>query len=306
MDDPYKGYSANEIPEALYKHVQKEVVIGAERVQYGRSIVPLDINLTEKDSHESWKVADGKDASMGWTYADFAGGREVLNISKVDTEIPVIGQPWQMKYETYAQAMESGFDLMDKVSHKAGYHCGYGEDQLIFRGWDANGDATYEVNGLYAAAGNTYGTSKDFGTLANILAAIGGTIDLFDADSIHGPFHLVLATTQYNEYTQARDAAGTVKDQVAELLNPPANDEPAVLLPGGPGKVYKCPFLAAGTGMMIPAWQHDAFKYFVARDLTTALYPATNAPTSDIFLDAFIRGALIVWDSNAIATMTAI
>ena len=290
------------IPEDLQVYLQTETVMAAREMITGREHVPILIKETAKNLHRSYKADAGRAATVSWDWEEFSGGRDALNLTPVDTNIPILGTPLDIPRTIYDQAMEEGYDLLAAYTDEAGFQPAYLEDKMIYRGFTPD-DSTYTIDGLYEAAGNNYSTSADWGTAANIRTSVAGAIALAMADKIYGSYGLGVATVQWNQLMSAVESEKATLENIMNQLNPHG---------GEAGRPYHVPYLAAGTAMLHPtvkpmgSKEHNHYKLVVFEELFVDAYPKNNSKKSAINLDAAMRSALVVWDSNAIVQLSAI
>ena len=140
------------------------------------------------------------------------------------------------------------------------------EEDLLIQGWTADG-STYDVNGLYQAAGTTEGTSSVTSTFGNTIIKVRlalAALNVYNADNFD--FNMVLSPGNYYELTGSINATygtigevGIVKQQLANLSGNPANVG-----------IYMSPNLTANTGIMVPIDpEGSTLDLVISQDLRT-------------------------------------
>lgn len=144
-------------------------------------------------------------------------------------------------------------------------------------------------DGLYKAAGNTV-TGADWSTKANIETSINAAIAKLLEDNINPPYNVVVNPAQYAEsLALIANTSRSFRDWIREVTQ---------------GEIYSTPAITAATGMVCKAGAEGMFEYVMAEDVSvfTEVLPKSH----NLFGKVYVRGLPVVYDSNAICTMTTI
>jgi len=231
----------------------------------------------------------GSDARIdyGWPGAE---SKDIQNFARTAVTIPNVHQEFEINALDLAASQLTGQPLnMSEVESKS-YKVALKEDELIIQGWSRDGGSTYEINGLYNAAGNSEGSDLDWGTKANIETSIVNALGLLEADNIPGPFNLTLNPVQKSQANAL--IANTSKSWVSWIRETIG------------GEVYSSPAVTPDTGLITPVNPQGMFELVLAEDLTVHL--ETLPKSGNLFGKVYIRGLPVVYDSNAICKLTTI
>lgn len=190
-------------------------------------------------------IAEMGDATINYQMPDESSDVDNIDPSITNEKLAVISKRYKIPYAMVQSYLSKGIAIDNAAMLSAAYVCAAKENDLLIQGWKPNG-STYEINGLYNAAGNDYSTTKDFGTFGNATDAVAGAMALLLADGVEGVnFNLVLNPVQATELDASRSANGVPeKPDVLRQLNPVA-DSP-------PGSILYSSAMTAGKGMMVP------------------------------------------------------
>jgi hypothetical protein len=197
--------------------------------------------------YEFEKITEMGEAIITYEIPNETGSKDSITSTPVQMRLAVISKRWEVPYEKWQAYKNLGVDLPTKTMESALRVIGNKERNLLLQSWKPDG-TNARINGLYASAGNSYSTSKDFGTNGNAADAVAGALDLMRADNVNGVnFNLTLNSTQFSELSNSKDAGGNREwDEVMKLLN----------MDGGsgkpPGTIRWSNEITAGTGLISP------------------------------------------------------
>lgn len=275
------------------EYISAQAKEAARRVFQGRKLFAGSVRKIDAGAQTYGYdvLTHGSDAAFDYTYP----GRQsvdAINLSRTTVAIPNIHKEFHISKLDLASSRMNGTQLNTTQAESAAYKVAYAEDSMLINGWSQDG-TTYEISGLYQAAGNSEATSLDWGTVTNIITSINNTKALLLADNILPPYNLVLNPTQASQADALiANTAVSYRDWIERQLQG--------------GSIYVSPALTAGTGMMSAANPNGAFEYVVAEDLTTVTETESVKDGSGLFGRVYIRALPVVYDSNAICKMTTI
>lgn len=216
---------------------------------------------------------------------------DIINLARDTVAIPNLHKEFELNKLDVASSRTSGTPLNTSQVESTAYKVAYLEDQTLINGYSADG-TTYDIAGLYQSAGNTK-AGADWATATNISLTIKGAIGELLADNILTPYNVVLPAEQY-AYT-LEFISGTAVSYLQWIKE---------MCKGG--EVYMSPVLTTGTGMMTKAEPDGLFEYVLAEDVTTETETLSIKEGNNLFGRVYIRGLPIVYDGNAICTMTSL
>jgi len=216
---------------------------------------------------------------------------DIINLARSTVAIPNLHKEFELSKLDVASSRNSGTPLNTSQVESNAYKVAYLEDTLLLMGYSADG-TTYEINGLYKAASNTK-AGADWATATNIPITINGAISELMTDNILPPYNVVLPAEQY-AYTLAF-VSGTAVSYLQWIKE---------IIQGG--EVFMSPVLTTGTGMMTKANPGGLFEYVLAEDITTETETLSIKEGNNLFGRVYVRGLPIVYDGNAICTMTGL
>ena len=271
-----------------YRQVKTEVVVAARRANVARKLMavrgPMGLGV-QQYSYDT--LTELSEALKSYIFED--RDTDNPNLTRTNVDIPILQKSFELQRRDVESSKRFGTQLNTAAATSAAYRVAYAENELALIGWAKDG-STYDIDGLYEAAGNTYGGS-DFGTAGNALDAVAGGMGVLLADNIAPPYNLVLHPTQYSELAASVLSNGDREiTHVKEML--------------GGGDIFTTPYITAGTGMMLAMPEARFFELIVAQDLTVET--ETLPKTKNIFGRVFEAVAPVVYDSNAISTLTGI
>jgi uncharacterized linocin/CFP29 family protein len=205
--------------------------------------------------------------------------------------IPNLHKEFEINKLDLAGSRMTGAPLNTTSAESAAYRVAMLEDSLLIDGYSADG-TTYEISGLYQSAGNTFGGAT-WGTATNIPLSINGVKAVLLTDNIMPPYNLTLHPDQYVEtLVFVANTAVSYAQWITEAL--------------GGGSIYVTPAITAGTGMMTKANPDGMFEYVMAEDLTTETETLSIKEGQNLFGRVYVRGLPVVYDTNAIGSITGI
>ncbi len=272
-----------------YRVIEQEAVIAArEQWQVVNQLVsPIAGTLGEQRyTYDTLIEVAAAETAMG-----FIEGDDQVNFNRSNVDIPIIQAPFKIDYRALLSSQRNGTALDGAAAASSGYRVGQGFADLITQGWKPDG-SNYDIEGLYQGAGNSYSTSKDFGTAGNAIAAVSGGIALMTADNIFPPYHLSLNSVQHAELIGSVHTGGVMEfERVRDIIG---------------GSIFINPNLVAGTGMLTSTPAQGHLRVKMAQDMTTELWRETLDPRANTKGRAFTAAVPVIRDSNAICTLTDI
>lgn len=284
----------------IAKKFDKAIIAPLQHRLIGRKLVPVNKDLSG--------AGMGMQSVDYWTYANMSAAEinyDVMenNEDTVDTtegtiRVPVIQKPYKIPYRAYQSYLMQGIPVDSDLAIQAAYLVAYEEDKLILDGWAPDG-TNYVVNGLYQSANNTEATALDFGTYGNAIEKVGKAITQLEADSVYGPYNMVLNPAQKNELVASESTTGRSEwERVINMLNEQGE---------GLGTVYSSPVMTAATGMLLPVSDPVYYDLIVAKEPFNVLgmdsKQGTVSPIYGGVLDAI---TIRTKHTNAICTLTNI
>uniref|UniRef100_A0A6M3XTG4 Putative encapsulating protein for peroxidase n=1 Tax=viral metagenome TaxID=1070528 RepID=A0A6M3XTG4_9ZZZZ len=266
------------------------VVFAARRELIGRRLLPIrKIDAgTATFGYDTLTEAANAAIDIAWP------GRETLdivNLVRSTVAVPTIHKEFLINKLDLAASRQTGTPLNTTTAESAGYKVGLEEDALVILGYARDG-VNYDINGLYNAAGNSDAVARDWGTATNIPISINTSVSKLMEDNIFPPYNLCLYPDQYNEAAVfVANTAVPYLTWIKERIG---------------GEIYPTATIKAGTGMMTKANPIGMFEYVVAEDFNVETEVQSKRQGSGLFGRVYVRGLPIVYDANAICTMTAI
>ena len=214
---------------------------------------------------------------------------DITNLTRTPVNIPCLHKEFEIPKSDLDASRMTGVPLNTAYSDAATYQVGLLEDTMLILGTTTQGTV---INGLYNGAGNSEGTSLDWGTSANIITSINNTIALLAADHIYKPYNLVLNPTQEGEASVLIGSGpSTYLDWIKARIG---------------GTVFITEAMTAGLGLMTKANPVGMFEYVVAEDLTIKTEQESVRDGEGLFGKSYVRGLPVIYDSNALCKMTTI
>lgn len=242
----------------ISKHFDKELIKPLQQRFIGRKLIPKNTQLSGKgigmESVDVWTIKELADATISMGLPDEFG--DTADITSSTLNLPVIAEPFNLPRRMYESYKLNGMPIESDMSILAAYQVQLREEALLLNGWAPDG-TNYVIDGLYQAAGNAEATSADFGTYGNAIKKVGLAKTLLEADSIYGPYNLVLNNAQYNQLLASESTTGnrempTVMDMI--------NDG------GSGGQIFSSPTQTAATGMMLGVANKTYFDLVIPQE----------------------------------------
>jgi len=288
----YVGTADNALTTEQGQYINSQVKEAARRTFQGRKLFGASVRKIDSGAQTYGydTLTHGSAAAFDFTYP----GKEsvdAVNLARTTVAIPNIHKEFHISKLDLASSRMSGTPLNTTQAESSAYKVAYAEDAMLIKGWSQDG-TTYEVNGLYAAAGNT-DSGADWATATNIVASIQDGIALLEADNIFAPYNLVVHPDQHADMLELiSNTAVTYEQLVTQMLRG--------------GQIYVTPAMTATTAMLTAANPNGAFEYVLAEDVTTVTEVQGVAQGEGLFGRVYVRGLPVVYDSNAICTLTSI
>lgn len=256
----------------------------ARRDFIGRKLLP--IRYVPKDT-QTFSYDTLTEMSAGRTDSKYPG-RETLdavNLGRTPVNIPCHHKEFEIPKADLDASYASGTPLPTTYSDAAAYQVGLLEDSCIIEGAGI-------INGLYASAGNSEGTSYSWATATNIPLSINAAIALLAADHIYRPYNLLVNPTQEG-YLMAliANTATPWMDWVLKRIG---------------GQIFVSEGITSGTGVMMKANPVGMFEYVVAEDLNVETEIESVRSGKGLFGRAYVRGLPVVYQANALCKLTTI
>lgn len=280
--------------EQFSEYVDTTLVDPLRAVLIGRKLVPVTKpHGLGKSSVVFHALTDMGDGTVSWTFSD--AGKDVMRTSPTTLKMPIHRKDYTIDRRAYEAYRSEGIDFDSATALSAAFKAAKKEDATIIDGYAFDG-TTYDVNGLYQGAGNTYGGAS-FATAGNPTKALAGAYAELETDDVPiGKMNLVLHPDQRAELRYLRSANGV-------------KEEPEVLDALNGGAIYTTKVLTTGTALVLPAIEQAAgfFDFFLGVDWTTEHGIDSEHPdTSDLSGRVYSTGVLRIKHSEAICTITGI
>lgn len=203
----------------------------------GDGITSVDIN----------RLTDMGKATISYKLPGENRNRDNIKVARETVDIPVLHRAFEVPRQEYNAYLRDGIQMDASASISAAQAVGVEEDALILKGWDLDGNGTYEIEGMFNVTGaNTISASLPFSTSGNASTAVASALAAIEEDkALAGSYNLILNPTQWGELLKSRSANGFRElPEVIELLN--------LGNPNGPGRVYSSGALADTEGIVAP------------------------------------------------------
>jgi uncharacterized linocin/CFP29 family protein len=212
---------------------------------------------------------------------------DITSLARTSVNMNTIHKEFEIPKEDLDAANMTGQPLPTTYSDAAAYQVGLLEDTMLLKGTTTEGTV---INGLYNGAGNSNATNYDWATPADIITSINASITLLETDHIYGPYNLTVASEQFG-YLQVlvNDGPATYYDWVQKRIG---------------GRILQSEVFTAGTGMLTKANPVSLFEYVVARDINAETELQGIRKGNSMFGRVFVKGAPVIYNSNAICSMT--
>ncbi len=272
------------------QYILSQVVFAARRELTGRRLLPIRRIDASTQTFGYDTLTETADAAIDIAWP----GREtldIINLARSTVAVPNIHKEFLINKLDLAGSRLSGTPLNTTTAESAGYKVGLEEDKLLILGYSKDG-TTYEINGLYKAAGNSQTGAGGWDTAANIATDINGAIAKLMEDNIFPPYNLCLHPDQYNEAAVfIGNTAVPYLSWIKERIG---------------GDIYPTATIATGTGMLTKANPIGMFEYVVAEDFTVETEVLSKRQGEGLFGRVYARGLPVVYDSTAICKIATI
>lgn len=229
----------------------------------------------EKDIMEFDRITDMGEAVVSYDLPGISIERDEIKTTAETVRMVYLSKGWQISNKKWRAFETEGIDLPLENMNSALRVIGDKENTLLTMSYKPD-NSNVRVNGLYEAAGNSYSTSKDFGTAGNATDAVAEGLDLIYADKITGVnFNLVLNNVQYKELSVSRASTNLSRewDDVLELLNQEGGPVP--------GRIIRSPYMTAAYGMLTPADPDGQYiELLVGQNITNEVGRDSREPIS--------------------------
>lgn len=255
-----------------------------------------------KDIMEFDTITDMGEAVVSYDLPGVTLEKDEIKTTPDSIRMVYLSRGWQVSNQKWKAFETEGVDLPLENMKSALRVIGTKENELLTVSYKPD-NSNVRVNGLYAAAGNSYTSSKDFGTPGNASDVVGGGLSLIRADKVSGVNHnLVLADDQYTELSISRSTTTGLREwnDIMELLN----------MEGGPvpGRIIMNPYMTAGTGMLTPADPDGEYiELLIGQNITNEVGRDSRQPlTSPMYGKTYEKIAPRIIHANSICTLTTI
>lgn len=284
----------------IAKKFDKAIIAPLQHRLIGRRLVPLNKDLSGAgmgmQSVDYWTYANMSAAEINYDIME--NNEDTVDTTEGTIRVPVIQKPYKIPYRAYQSYLMQGIPVDSDLAVQAAYLVAYEEDKLILDGWAPDG-TNYVVNGLYKSANNTETSALDFGTYGNAIEKVGKATTLLEADSVYGPYNLVLNPAQKNELMASESTTGRSEwDRVMGMLNEQGE---------GVGTIYSSPIMTVDTGMMLPVSDSVYFDLIEAKSPFNVLgEDSKQGSVSPIYGSVIDAITIRAKHTNAICTLTNI
>ena len=236
-----------------YEYIDDQIVATARQVLIGRKLYPkpfgpLGFGKQVVSYDVLSEVKKGR-IDLMWG-AGFSA--ELVGRTRTKIGVPVLHSEFRINRRDLDASRTEGTPLDLSAVDGAIYAVARKEDDLLLQGWSADG-TNYDIVGLYQGAGNDENTDLNWATAANILTSINNGIALLVADSIFGPYNLVLHPDQYHKlYQLIANTSEWYFNKVKERIG---------------GDIFQSPAMTAGKGMLVAAPTPSLFDFALGIDM---------------------------------------
>ena len=273
-------------------YIKQQAVFAARRAFVGRRLFGQAIRKIDAGSQTFGydTLTEASDASLDFNWPG-RQSQDLVNLARTTVGIPNLHKEFEINKLDLAASRQTGAPINTTTAESAAYKVAYREDEVLINGYSADG-TTYEISGLYQSAGNTFG-GADWATATNIPLSVNGAINVLLTDNILPPYNLTVPAEQYGYMLVfVANTAVSYLQWVKEALQG--------------GNVYMSPVLTTGTAMMTKANPDGMFEYVMAEDLTTETETLSIKEGQNLFGRCYVRGLPVIYDTNAISTITGI
>jgi len=270
--------------QSFSKQVDKKLIEPLRRTLVGRRIVPVTSPVGFGTSSVEWsKITEMGKGMVSYAFADTS---DTIGAVPTTSKIPVYWKDYKMDRRQYEGYKVKGVNIDTATAQSASYAAAYAEDEAIIMGVKRDG-TNYEIDGLFAGAGNTDNTAFDFATAGKATDALGTAYEKFADSNVpvgdNIPFNMVLNNQSYTQLLRVRNSSGVREmPEVREMLNG--------------GRIIATSVLASTEGLVLP---HDSIlepyvDFYLTSDWKTehgfdSKHPDTNDLTGRVYSAGILR-----------------
>ena len=248
----------------LSKYFDKELIKPLQQRFVGRKLVPKNNELSGKgigmESVDVWTLKELAEATTSLGLP--TGYGDTADVTSETLNLPILAEPFVLPRRMYESYKLSGIGIDADLSILAAYQVQLAEEALILDGWKPDG-TNYVINGLYQAANNAEASADDFGTYGNATDKVTLAKALLEADSVYGPYNLVLKQVQYNQLLASESTTGNPDwARVMTVINVNAS---------GPAQIFSSPTQTVATGMMLAVSNKTYFDLVIPQEYKNQL-----------------------------------
>lgn len=284
----------------ISKYFDKELIRPLQQRFIGRKLLPKNNELSGKgigmESVDVWTLAQMAAATTSLGLP--TGYGDTADVTSDTLNLPILAEPFVLPRRMYESYKMKGIGIDSDLSILAAYQVQLAEEALILDGWKPDG-TNYVINGLYQAAGNAEATADDFGTYGNATEKVTLAKSQLEADSVYGPYNLVLNQVQYNQLLASESTTGNPEwDRVMSVLNDGGS---------GPAQIFSSPVQTAATGMMLAVPDKTYFDLVIPQEYKNQLNEDPKlGDLSPLYGMVYESIAPRIKHTNAICTLTNI
>jgi hypothetical protein len=255
----------------------------------------------EKDIMEFDRITDMGEAVVSYDLPGISIERDEIKTAAESVRMVYLSKGWQISNRKWRAFETEGVDLPTENMNSALRVIGDKENTLLMTSYKPD-NSNVRVNGLYAAAGNTYGGAS-FATAGKAIDAVANGLDAIFDDKITGVnYNLVLNNVEYKQLSVSRASTNLSRewDDVVELLNQEGGPVP--------GRIIRSPYMTESTGLLVPVDPDGQYiELLIGQNITNEVGRDSREPmTSPMYGKTYEKLALHVIHPNALCTLTGI
>jgi|GEM_PF-4806362 len=267
-EDAAKKFDEQMVPPFRQRILGRKLFSKTYVLETGKSEVSYD------------KITEMGPAGISFGFDPTVVPADSIKVTPTVLKVPTIWQKFTVPLDRLEAFMSQGEDLRLEGMRSAFQTVALLEDDLLINGWSADG-STYDISGLYQAAGTTEATSSVTSTFGNMIVKTRLALAALEAyNAAEYDFNLLLAPGNYYE------VMGSINATYGTVGEAPIVKQQLANLTGNPGNVgiYKCSDLSANTGLLVPIDpMGEVLDLVIERDLRTTpkaeLYAGLEDPT---------------------------
>ena len=278
-----------ELTEDQYKTILVDVIEAARQVRIGRDLFGEPKTLSFGVQTVEYKtLTDMGAAIISYILEKHKGA---INITSTPKKVPIIQEGYYIPARDLATSRESGSPLDTTLAVQAAVQVGLKEEDLLIQGWDDDGDGTYEIAGVYQAAGLTDATDLAWSTAGNAVKSIANAKGAMKAVNIYPPYNLVIHPNEEADLDVfVTNHIRSQREEVETML--------------GGGKIFITPDMTAGKGLLMAAPPRpNLYKLIICQDIITKTWPDGPFGLNGHVYEAMIP---LIFNSHFGCTMTDI